>query len=131
MIDWIKDDEAITDYSWTRFEVNKKVLKISDVMLEDTGIYRCKGTNGYGSTTIRIDLIVIGKIPFEVHLRLNLLWHHLVFFKTSTENAFSIMCLAVKSDHALIDCKQIKDSKYCSIYTHFLRLVLLLFDGKK
>ena len=61
MIDWTKDKEGIIDYSWTRFEASKKVLKISRAQLEDTGIYRCKGTNGFGSTTVRIDLIVIGK----------------------------------------------------------------------
>ena len=30
-------------------------------MPDDTGIYICKGTNGFGSEEIRIDLIVIGK----------------------------------------------------------------------
>ena len=31
-------------------------------MPDDTGIYICKGTNGFGSEEIRIDLIVIGKL---------------------------------------------------------------------
>ena len=31
------------------------------MQIEDTGIYTCKGTNGFGSEEIRIDLIVIGK----------------------------------------------------------------------
>ena len=44
-----------------RFKPTKKNLKIAKVMLEDTGIYICKGTNGFGSEEIRIDLIVIGK----------------------------------------------------------------------
>jgi hypothetical protein len=39
----------------------KKSLKIKDATLDDTGIYMCKGTNGFGSQDSRIDLIVIGK----------------------------------------------------------------------
>ena len=31
------------------------------MQIEDTGIYTCKGTNGFGSEEIRIDLIVIGE----------------------------------------------------------------------
>ena len=44
-----------------RFKTQKKNLKIKPVQIEDTGIYICKGTNGFGSEEIRIDLIVIGK----------------------------------------------------------------------
>lgn len=47
MIDWTKDKEGIIDYSWTRFEASKKVLKISRAQLEDTGIYRCKGNRSW------------------------------------------------------------------------------------
>ena len=36
-------------------------MKIKDATLDDTGIYMCKGTNGFGSQDARIDLIVIGK----------------------------------------------------------------------
>ena len=45
-----------------RFKTQKKNLKIKPVMPDDTGIYICKGTNGFGSEEIRIDLIVIGKL---------------------------------------------------------------------
>ena len=45
----------------SRFKTQKKNLKIKPVMPDDTGIYICKGTNGFGSEEIRIDLIVIGK----------------------------------------------------------------------
>ena len=44
-----------------RFKTQKRNLKIRPVQLEDTGIYTCKGTNGFGSEEIRIDLIVIGE----------------------------------------------------------------------
>ena len=49
----------------SRFKTTKKNLKIKPVMIEDTGIYICKGTNGFGSEEIRIDLIVIGKHTFS------------------------------------------------------------------
>lgn len=62
IIDWTKDGEQINNYAWTRFKTTKKNLKIKPVMIEDTGIYICKGTNGFGSEEIRIDLIVIGMI---------------------------------------------------------------------
>lgn len=64
LIDWTKDKEAITSYGWVRFKLAKKSLKIKDVTKEDTGIYVCKGTNGFGSEEIRIDLIVIDPLEF-------------------------------------------------------------------
>ena len=45
----------------SRFRTVKKSLKIKEVTLDDTGIYVCKGTNGFGSQDSRIDLIVVGK----------------------------------------------------------------------
>ena len=62
IIDWTKDKETINSYAWARFRPVKKSLRIKDVAKEDTGIYVCKGTNGFGSEEIRIDLIVIGEL---------------------------------------------------------------------
>jgi hypothetical protein len=62
--DWTKDNEQIKPYAWPRFKTQKKNLKIKPVMPDDTGIYICKGTNGFGSEEIRIDLIVIGKLKY-------------------------------------------------------------------
>ena len=61
LITWSKGGETITDYAWTRFSLDKKSLKISQAEYDDTGIYICKGTNGYGSNEVRIDLFVIGE----------------------------------------------------------------------
>ena len=61
IITWSKGSETITDYAWTRFSLDKKSLKISQAEYDDTGIYICKGTNGYGSNEVRIDLFVIGE----------------------------------------------------------------------
>lgn len=61
IISWTKGKEDITNYEWIRYKTVRKSLRIRDVAKEDTGIYVCKGTNGFGSEEIRIDLIVIGK----------------------------------------------------------------------
>ncbi len=55
-------DEKIDDFSWNRFKVSKKVLKIRSAELDDTGIYHCKGVNGFGTENVRIELIVVGKL---------------------------------------------------------------------
>lgn len=60
MITWSKGSEAITDYLWERISLDRKSLIITDVQYDDTGIYFCKGTNGYGSSEVRIDLLVLG-----------------------------------------------------------------------
>ena len=37
-------------------------MKIRKVVEEDTGVYYCKGVNGFGNTQVRVDLIVIGEL---------------------------------------------------------------------
>lgn len=71
IITWTKDGEEIKSYNWDRFKPNKMSLKIKEVTKEDTGIYICKGTNGFGSAEIRINLIVIGEYFYQVF---TLLW---------------------------------------------------------
>lgn len=61
MIDWAKGGESISPYSWERFRTSKKSLKIANVHKEDSGEYTCKGTNGFGSEEVTINLVVIGK----------------------------------------------------------------------
>ena len=61
IITWKKDGETINSVTWDRFRPNKKSLKVRQVDKEDTGIYICRGTNGFGSNEIRINLIVIGE----------------------------------------------------------------------
>ncbi len=60
IITWSKGSEAITEYGWTRFTLGKRSLKISQAEYEDTGIYVCKGTNGYGSQEVRIGMMLLG-----------------------------------------------------------------------
>jgi hypothetical protein len=62
MIDWKKGKETITNYAWIRFRATKKSLKIANVAKEDAGEYTCKGTNGFGTLEVKINLIVIGEL---------------------------------------------------------------------
>ena len=62
LIDWSKGGEDITDYNWERYSLDKKSLLIKAATYDDTGIFICKGTNGFGSSQVRIDLFVLGKL---------------------------------------------------------------------
>merc|ERR1719234_1436254 len=57
IIEWEKDGEVV-DYTWTRVKTNKNYLKLRGAKLEDTGIFYCRGVNGFGSVRVRIELIV-------------------------------------------------------------------------
>ena len=60
MIEWKKGGETI-DYSWIRIRTQKKAMKIKKAQEVDTGIYVCKGVNGFGNVEVRVDLIIIGE----------------------------------------------------------------------
>ncbi len=58
-IEWSKDGEKI-DWMWDeRFKTGRKSLKILNANEDDTGIYHCKGINGFGSESVRVELIVV------------------------------------------------------------------------
>ena len=44
-----------------RYRANKKYLKIKTTNQDDTGVFICKGINGFGSVQVRIELIILGK----------------------------------------------------------------------
>ncbi len=58
-VDWHKDGDKILEYLWPRFKPNRRNLKIRDAQLSDSGVYLCRGVNGFGSVEIVINLIVI------------------------------------------------------------------------
>ena len=57
IIEWYQDDQLIHPM-WDRFRSNRKTLKIRGVSLADTGIFECKGVNGFGSVSVQIHLMV-------------------------------------------------------------------------
>ena len=67
------------DYTWTRVKTNKNYLKVKQkkpfhnyhqflqfclqlrgAKVEDSGIFYCRGVNGFGSVRVRLELIVTG-----------------------------------------------------------------------
>ena len=67
----------MVDYTWTRVKTNKNYLKVKQTFqdkisnlqfclqlrgakLEDTGVFYCRGVNGFGSVRVRVELIVTG-----------------------------------------------------------------------
>ncbi len=61
IVEWKKGGETI-DYSWIRIRTQKKSLKIRRAQEEDTGVYVCKGVNGFGNVEVKVDLIIIGEL---------------------------------------------------------------------
>ena len=47
--------------TWHRFKTNRRFLKIKFVETGDSGIFVCKGVNGFGSKSVQIQLVVRGK----------------------------------------------------------------------
>ena len=43
-------------------KTHKNYLKLKNVNREDTGVFICRGVNGFGSVKVRVDLIVAGKL---------------------------------------------------------------------
>ena len=73
-------DGEVVDYTWTRVKTNKNYLKVKQTFqdiisnlsnlqfcfqlrgakLEDTGVFYCRGVNGFGSVRVRVELIITG-----------------------------------------------------------------------
>lgn len=63
IIEWKKGRETI-DYSWIRIRTNNRAMKIKKAQEDDTGVYICKGVNGFGNTEVRVNLIIIDPTKF-------------------------------------------------------------------
>ena len=57
MVEWSKDGEKI-DYTWTRVKTNKSYLKLKSAQKTDTGVWECRAVNGFGSVSVKIELVV-------------------------------------------------------------------------
>ena len=56
---------------------NNKVLKIRAAKLDDTGLFVCRGVNGFGKAQVNIHLIVVGKSLLSLSFSQNQLkWCH-------------------------------------------------------
>jgi hypothetical protein len=52
----------VIDHTWTRMKTYRKVLKIRNVVEADTGVLTCRGINGFGSASVRVELLVSGML---------------------------------------------------------------------
>ena len=57
IIEWYQDDQLINPMR-DRFRTSRKSLKIKGVNLADSGVFECKGVNGFGSLSVQIHLSV-------------------------------------------------------------------------
>ena len=84
IIEWKKGGETI-DYTFIRIRTKGRQLRIKKAQEDDTGVFICKGVNGFGNVEVRVDLIVIGKF-----LHSSWLTFHLIFrLKLKTSDVFS------------------------------------------
>ena len=61
MFEWYKDNEYIMTYGGQRLrKLANGSLRIKETNFDDTGIYRCRAVNGFGSVEFNTTLLVIG-----------------------------------------------------------------------
>lgn len=70
MRQWTKDGHQISEAGgWDRYRVLRKgILKITPLTEEDTGIFKCQATNGFGSVQIEYLLYVMRKYTCTLQL---------------------------------------------------------------
>ncbi len=58
MVEWSKDGEKI-DFMWERHKTGRRTLRIRNANEDDTGVFVCKGVNGFGTEQVRVELVVV------------------------------------------------------------------------
>ncbi len=71
IVEWEKDGEAI-HMGWERFtkRSNDYVLMIKNLEKSDSGIYRCKAVNGFGSVPFQYVISVYSPSEYSNHQRI-------------------------------------------------------------
>lgn len=64
LIMWTKDGVTIHS-GWERFRVRSEGLKVNDVVIEDSGSYICRATNGFGSVSVNFTLTITGEFSLQ------------------------------------------------------------------
>ena len=57
----LQDGHPIDDITWMRYRKKESALKVRHANEDDTGVYTCKGINGFGSAEARVEVIVVGE----------------------------------------------------------------------
>ena len=87
IIEWKKGGETI-DYTFIRIRTKGRQLRIKKSQETDTGVFICKGVNGFGNVEVRVDLIVIGKFETILFISTFLLLY-IFSLKSNTSNICS------------------------------------------
>lgn len=66
LIEWYQDEQLIQYSSRERFRRGKRYLKIKGVQVVDSGVYVCKGVNGFGSRSVDLNLVVKGIVREKI-----------------------------------------------------------------
>ena len=88
IIEWKKGGETI-DYTFIRIRTKGRQLRIKKSQETDTGVFICKGVNGFGNVEVRVDLIVIGKLETILFISTFLLLLYIFSLKSNTSNICS------------------------------------------
>lgn len=63
MFEWSKDNEYIMTFGGQRLrKLANGSLRIKETSFDDTGVYKCRAVNGFGSVEFNITLLIIGKL---------------------------------------------------------------------
>ena len=57
----MQDGVPIDDITWIRYRKSKSFLKVKSAQPSDTGVYSCKGINGFGTEDARIEVVIVGE----------------------------------------------------------------------
>jgi len=61
LVKWTKDGEAV-HLGWERYRVHGGVLRIRDVNVDDSGVFVCHATNGFGTIDVKFLVYVYGTV---------------------------------------------------------------------
>jgi len=67
IVTWSKDGQAV-HLGWERYRVHGGVLRVRNVDVNDSGVYVCHATNGFGSIDVRYLVYIYGTPHFSLIL---------------------------------------------------------------
>ena len=59
IIAWYKDGDEVSEVGWERYRIRNDVLYIRDMETDDSGVFVCRATNGFGSVDVKYLVLVL------------------------------------------------------------------------
>ena len=67
IITWYKDGDEIS-VGWERYRVRHDSLYVRDMEPDDSGVFACRATNGFGSVDVKyLVLVLAGQLSLRQH----------------------------------------------------------------